>query len=103
MKMHKLGQEKSIRQLSWPPEHEDIAEVDQKAIFEITEKICTDENCHYRQLALRILLHMIASIDGDNKIYIHAGQYAEALKVHYNSLTKCLKYLREIGLLFIEN
>jgi NADH/NAD ratio-sensing transcriptional regulator Rex len=53
-------------------------------------------------LALRLLIHIIAGIDADGKIHICARQLSKKLDVNYDTVTKCLKYLREIGAMRIE-
>lgn len=76
---------------------ENIVEVERYQLLQIAETICTDEMCRYPQLALRILIHVIAGIDKEGGIYISAKQLANKLGVNYNTVSKCLKYLRKIG------
>ncbi|WP_157544001.1 hypothetical protein [Mucilaginibacter paludis] len=68
-------------------------------LVSITEKICCDEKCRYPQLALRILIHVMAGMDTEGKIYISARRLAHVLGAHYDTVTKCIKYLREIEVL----
>lgn len=78
---------------------ENIVEVECHQLLQVTETICTDEMCRYPQLALRILIHVIAGIDKEGGVYISAKQLANKLGVNYNTVSKCLKYLRKIGVL----
>lgn len=81
----------------WNPEN--IVQVNRQNIIAITEKICTDKNCKFRQQALRIFVHLIASIDKECKVAINAKQLSKKLDVHYDTVSKCLKYLRNIEVL----
>ena len=82
----------------WLPEN--IVEIDQHSILSITEKICKEGR--YPQLALRIFMHLIAGIDTKGKAHISARHLSKKLDVHYDTVTKCLKYLREIGAVALE-
>ena len=82
----------------WLPEN--IVEIERENLLSLTETIC--KNCRYPLLALRLLIHVIAGIDAEGRIYISARQLAKKLDVHYDTVTKCLKYLREIGALRID-
>ena len=73
--------------------------VNPEKLIRFTEKICTDENCRYPQLALRIMNHILAEMDYDNKWKISARQISKRFGVHYDTVTKCLKYLRSIELI----
>ena len=85
-----------------PPLSKDIVEIEQQCLFYLTEKICKDKNCRYPQLTLRILNHVIAGIDVEGRMFICARQLAKAMEVNYDTVTKCLKYLREIGVIRFE-
>ena len=73
--------------------------VNPEKLIKYTEKICTDENCRYPQLALRLMNHILAEMDNNNKWNISARQIAKRFGVHYDTVTKCLKYLRAIELI----
>lgn len=81
---------------------EDVVEIKPIQLMKITETICTDARCRYPQLALRILLHVIAGIDKDGGVFLSAKQLAGNMGVNYNTVTKCLRYLRRIGVLSLE-
>ncbi len=76
--------------------------VDHHKLFYLTERISHDQRCRYPQLTLRILINAIAGMDTDGKIYICARQLSKIMDVHYDTVTKCIKYLREIEVLRIE-
>ncbi len=82
---------------NWPKEN--VVEVEKKSLRYIVEKISRNDQCRYPLLAIRILVHVITSIDGNGKTYISARQLSKSLDVHYDTVTKCLKYLREIDVL----
>jgi len=84
----------------WLPEN--IVEIEQKNLRRVVEKICQPGQCRYPLLALRLLLHVITGIDHTGTISISARQLAKSMNVHYDTVTKCLKYLREIGVVWIE-
>ena len=73
--------------------------VNADSLVHYTEIICTDKNCRYPQLTLRILNHIFAEIDKDNKWAISPRYVANRLDVNYDTVTKCLKYLRIINVL----
>lgn len=73
---------------------ENIIEVETQNLQEITEKICGQ--CRYPLLALRLLIYFITGIDNNGVIQISARQLSRKMNVHYDTVTKCLKYLREI-------
>ena len=81
---------------------ENIIEIDQLALKEITERICTDKKCRYPLLALRILIHAICEMDSNGRVYICAKKLAAKLDVNYDTITKCIKYLRVSDILSIE-
>ena len=76
--------------------------VNPESLVRYAELICTDENCRYPQLALRILIHIMAEIDNHNKWTVSARQIAKRFNVHYDTVTKCLKYLRSINVIRTE-
>lgn len=85
-----------------------ITEIDKKQILinsanltRYTELICTDKKCRYPQLALRLLNHIIAEVDNNNIWLSSARQISERFNVHYDTVTKCLKYLRSINVIKI--
>lgn len=75
----------------WTPEN--TVEIEQEHLLSITEKICGQ--CRYPLLALRLLIYVICKIDADGKICLNARRLAKTFDVHYDTLTKCIKYLRE--------
>ncbi len=85
-------------EIQWPQEN--IIEVERKNLLFITEKIC--QQCRYPLLTLRLLLHIICGIDANGQVHISARQLSKKLDAHYNTVTKCLKYLREIGVVRIK-
>jgi hypothetical protein len=80
-----------------------LVEVEQKGLRAVAEKICESNECRYPLLALRLLIHVITGIDSNGKIHLSARQLSKSMGVHYDTITKCLKYLREIGVLRIDN
>ena len=76
--------------------------VNPDSLVRYTEIICTDENCRYPQLTLRILNHIFAEIDKENKWAISPRYVSDRLGANYDTVTKCLKYLRSINVLRIE-
>jgi hypothetical protein len=83
---------------SWQPEN--TVEIHPQNVLSIVEKICV--NCRYPFLALRLYIHIICGIDNDSRIHISARHHSKKLDVHYDTVTKCLKYLREIGAIGVE-
>lgn len=79
-----------------------IVEVDQKHLLAITEKICQNGNCRYPLIALRLMIYCIANMDSNGRIPISARHLAKSMNVHYDTVTKCLKYLRINEILRIE-
>ena len=75
-------------------------EIEPTTLLSITEKIC--QQCRYPLLALRLLIYMICEMDSHGRISISARRLSKSLDVHYDTVTKCLKYLRDIGVLKIE-
>lgn len=73
--------------------------INPESLIRYTEIICTDENCRFPQLALRILNHVFSEIDKENKFTVNARRISKQFGVHYDTVTKCLKYLRSIGLI----
>lgn len=91
---------KTNRIVTSPPEH--IIEIERRQLVRIVELICTDSACRFPQLTLRVLLHLMAMVDAQNRVHVSAKQLAHTLGVHYKTLTKCLKYLRRIGVVQLE-
>lgn len=79
-----------------------VVEIEPQSFRYIVDKICKNADCRYPLLALRLLVHVITGIDASGKVYLSARQLAKSLDVHYDTVTKCLKYLREIEVLKIE-
>lgn len=98
--MQAIGSGQSIRQINWLPEN--VIEIEKATLRQIVEEISKNEQCRYPLLSIRILIHAITSIDQSGKIYISARQLSKSLDVHYDTVTKCLKYLRQIEVLSIE-
>lgn len=78
----------------WPQEN--IVKVEKKNFRYIVEKISRSEDCRYPLLAIRILIHAITEIDTGGHVHISARHLSRALDVHYDTVTKRLKYLRSI-------
>ena len=76
--------------------------VNPDSLIRYTEIICTDENCRYPKLTLRILIHIIAELDKNKKWAVCPRYVSEILGANYDTVTKCLKYLRSINVLSIE-
>jgi hypothetical protein len=74
-------------------------EIDQAGLLLVANKISTDKSCRYKQLALRLLIYVIGKSNGEGSIAISARRLSKEMDVHYNTITKCLKYLRQIGVL----
>jgi len=85
----------------WLPDN--TIEVNKGFLREIVDKICSNEGCRYPLLALRILIHVITSIDDANRVYISARHLSKTLDVNYDTVTKCLKYLRSIEVLQLDS
>lgn len=86
-----------IQEISRHPLH-----VDPERFAQLTELICTDEKCKYPQLTLRLFNHIVAGIDTENKWNASARQISRRLGAHYDTVTKCLKYLRAIDVIRVE-
>ena len=84
----------------WKPES--IIQINQRYVFMISEKISRDKNCKFRQLALRIFTNILASMDNDGKVSINARLLSSQLDVHYDTVTKCIKYLKSIDVIKTE-
>jgi hypothetical protein len=82
----------------WSPEN--TIEIEQKQLRMVAERIC--KQCRYPLLALRLLIHVLTGIDANGRIDISARQLSKAMDVHYDTVTKCLKFLREIEAIRIE-
>jgi len=82
---------------AWQPEK--TIKVNQENILLISEKISTDENLKFHQAALRIFNFLIASVDNDCKVVISARHLSKKLGISYDTVTKCLKYLKMIKVL----
>ncbi len=101
MEFHWLDVENNQQNsIHWLPEN--TVEIDQKVLQEVSEKICRDKKCRYPLLALRILVYAISEMDSNGKMDICARKLAKNLDVNYDTVTKCLKYLRQIEVLSIK-
>lgn len=80
-------------------QEDDIVEIEQKKLRMIAETICTQSR--YPLLALRLLIYVITGIDENGRIDISARHLSKKMDVHYDTITKCLKYLRETEILRI--
>lgn len=100
VELHKILSEgwNSKNKPHWLPEN--IVEIDSVVLLSVTEKICTQ--CRYPLLALRIFLHILCGIDAKGQIPINARHMAKRLDAHYDTVSKCLKYLREIEVVRIK-
>lgn len=86
-----------------PVPQDNIVGIDQRQLFAFSERICgAGSTCKYPQLALRLLVYMLSHIDSEGKAYINARKVARKLDVHYDTVTKCLKYLRHIDAVRVE-
>ena len=81
----------------WLPEN--TIEIEKQRLSFIVEKISRNGQCRFPLLAIRILIYAITSIDSAGRFYISARQLSKSLDVNYDTVTKCLKYLREIDVL----
>lgn len=77
--------------------------VNPEVLRRYAETISTDENCRYPQLTLRLFVYLLTEIDKKNKLSISARQIAKEFGVHYDTVTKCLKYLRSINVIGSDN
>lgn len=73
--------------------------VNPQSLVRYTEQICNDDNCKYPQLTLRILNHVFAEMDTRNRWNVSARQLSKRFDVHYDTITKALKYLRSINVI----
>ncbi len=71
--------------------------IKQDHLLLITETIC--KQCRHPFLALRVLIHVINSVDEKGQLFINARRLATSLDAHYDTVTKCLKFLRKIDVL----
>ena len=76
--------------------------VNPDSLVRYTEIICTDKNCRYPHLTLRILNHIFAELDKEKKWAVCPRYVSDSLGANYDTVTKCLKYLRSIDVLRIE-
>ena len=73
--------------------------VNQENLLLFIEKIATDENCRFRQAVLIIFNHLLANMDTESKVEINARQISKKLGIHYDTATKCIKYLKQIDVI----
>ena len=88
---------------SFYDKHKKILIVNPDSLVGYAEIICNDENCRYPKLTLRILIHILADIDRENKWEASPRHVSKILCVNYDTVTKCLKYLRSINALHDDN
>lgn len=84
----------------WKPDF--FIRFNQQYILLVSEKISTDTNCKFRQVTLRVFIYLLANIDNEGKISINARQLSKNLGVHYDTITKCIKYLKDIDFIKTE-
>ena len=84
----------------WKPEF--FIGSNRRHILLISEQISTDKNCKFRQATLRIFIYLLASMDNEGKVSINARQLSKNLGVHYDTTTKCIKYLKAIDVIKTE-
>lgn len=77
--------------------------VNQENLLIFNEKIITDEKCRFRQAVLIIFNHLLANMDNESKVEINARQLSKRLGIHYDTATKCIKYLKDIEVLKPKN
>lgn len=82
----------------WKPKN--VIEIEQGDLSVVVDRICTQ--CRYPLLGLRLLLHVITGMNSDGLIHISARHLAKKLDVNYDTVSKCLKDLREMEVLQIE-
>lgn len=70
--------------------------INPNSLIQYEEIIRNDKNCRYPKLTLKILIHIFVETDNENKWNVNPGLIAEKLNAHYDTVTKCLKYLRSI-------
>jgi len=81
---------------------ENLVEIEPSVLRTFVSKILENDECRYPMLALRILLHIITEIDANGRVYISARQLSKAWGIHYDTVTKCIKFLRSIEVLRME-
>lgn len=84
----------------WQPET--LIRFNQENISLISEKICNDENCKFRQVTLRIFNYLLSHVNNDCKVSLNARQLSKTFGVHYDTITKSIKYLKLIGVIKID-
>ena len=97
MKLHHIEYRGRLKRSSKP---DTIIEVDQNALCIATDLICTE--CRYPLLALRVFIHVLCGINENGQIQISARHLAKKLDVNYDTVTKCLKFLREKGMIALD-
>ena len=78
---------------------DNTVEIEQQNLASFADKICTDPKCRYPLLTLRIFIYAITVMDNRGSIHVSARRLSKVMDAHYDTVTKCLKYLREIGIL----
>lgn len=84
----------------WLPEN--TVEIERKALRQVADRICQSGECRYPLLALRLLIYVITGVDANGKICLSSRQLSKKMNAHYDTVNKCLKYLKEIGVLQAE-
>jgi hypothetical protein len=70
--------------------------VNPDSLIKYEKIINNDSNCRYPNLTLRILIYIITEIDNENKWEVSPRQISKQIGANYDTVTKCLKYLRSI-------
>lgn len=77
--------------------HKGTLIINREAFLRYEKIIVNDENCRYPNLTIRILIHIFLEIENQNKWNIRPRIIAERLNANYDTVSKCLKYLRSIA------
>lgn len=83
---------------NWSPEN--TIEIERKNFLSVVENIC--KQSRYPLLTLRIFIHIICGIDGDGQAHFSTRQMAKTLDAHYDTASKCIRFLKEIDVLRVE-
>ncbi len=81
----------------WQPEY--AVKMHQQNISLVSETICTDRNFRFRQAGVRIFNYLVGCADMECKVAICARQLSKKLGVSYDTVTKTLKYLKQLKVL----
>ena len=83
--------------LSFYNKFEGLLIVNPESLKRYENTIRTDENCRYPNLTLILLIHIMVNMDCQNQCNISARHLAKRIGANYDTVTKCLKYLRSIN------